>query len=123
MLFAVVLPTQSAGNMSSLFFLLSFVVVNGAVIKLRRKRPNMRRPYEVPFYPAPPVLGIVLNLSLTGVLVWYLVRTDPLALGLTVGWIVLGVVGYLLAEARTDTETPADEVTTTDDEPEVAVED
>ena len=95
MLGSVVLPTQSAGNMSSLFFLLSFVVVNGAVIKLRRERPNMTRPYEMPFYPVPPVLGILLNLLLTGVLVRYLIRTDPLALGLSAGWILLGVVAYV----------------------------
>jgi amino acid transporter len=94
MLVAVVLPTASAGNMSSLFFLLSFVVVNGAVIKLRRERPNMTRPYRVPYYPIPPILGIVLNLVLTVVLVEYLVRTDPLALVLTAGWIGLGVVAY-----------------------------
>jgi APA family basic amino acid/polyamine antiporter len=118
MLVAVVLPTQSAGNMSSLFFLLSFVVVNGAVIKLRRERPDMNRPYEIPFYPVPPVLGILLNLSLTGVLVWYLVRTDPLALGLTAGWIGLGVVGYVVAESRSGSGS-ADDAT----DPEPAAED
>ncbi|MEF8863218.1 MAG: amino acid permease, partial [Haloarculaceae archaeon] len=95
MLGSVVLPTESAGNMSSLFFLLSFVVVNGAVIKLRRERPDMNRPYEMPYYPVPPVLGILLNLLLTGVLVRYLIRTDPLALALSAGWILLGVVAYL----------------------------
>jgi len=100
-----VLPTQSAGNMSSLFFLLSFVVVNGAVIKLRRERPNMRRPYEMPFYPLPPILGIVLNLVLTGVLISFLVRTDPLALILSAGWIVLGVVAYVALDRRGGGET------------------
>ncbi|MDG5776621.1 APC family permease [Haloarculaceae archaeon H-GB2-1] len=95
MLGSVALPTKSAGNMSSLFFLLSFVVVNGAVIKLRRERPDMNRPYEMPFYPAPPVLGIVLNLVLTGVLVEYLWRTDRLALLLSAGWIVAGVLAYV----------------------------
>ncbi|MFB6168583.1 MAG: APC family permease [Haloferacaceae archaeon] len=94
MLGSVVLPTQSAGNMSSLFFLLSFIIVNGAVIKLRRERPNLRRPYEMPYYPIPPILGIVLNLVLTGVLVRYLLRTDQLALLLSASWIVLGVVAY-----------------------------
>ncbi|MFB6210452.1 MAG: APC family permease [Halobacteriales archaeon] len=94
MLGSVVLPTKSAGNMSSLFFLLSFIVVNGAVIKLRRERPNMNRPYQLPYYPIPPILGIVLNLLLTGVLVMFLIRTDPLALGLSLAWIVLGVVVY-----------------------------
>jgi amino acid transporter len=110
MLGSVVLPTQSAGNMSSLFFLLSFVIVNGAVIKLRRERPNMKRPYEMPLYPLPPVLGIVLNLVLTGVLVEYLLRTDQLALVLSAAWIVLGVGAYYglnrLRAAEADTGEP-----------------
>ena len=110
MLGSVVLPTRSAGNMSSLFFLLSFVAVNAAVIKLRRERPRMNRPYEVPFYPFPPLLGIGLNLLLTVVLVVYLVRTDPLALGLSVGWIVAGGAAYLglnrLRRARSVGEEP-----------------
>jgi amino acid transporter len=100
MLGSVVLPTESAGNVSSLFFLLSFIVVNAAVIKLRRERPNMRRPYEMPYYPIPAVLGIALNLLLTGVLVVYLVRTDPLALALSVGWILAGVAAYYALRAR-----------------------
>ncbi|MDZ7689187.1 MAG: APC family permease [Halobacteriales archaeon] len=96
MLSSVVLPTQSAGNMSSLFFLLSFVIVNVAVIRLRRERPDMNRPYEMPYYPAPPIIGIVLNLLLTVVLVEHLMGTDPLALALSVGWIALGAVMYYL---------------------------
>jgi amino acid transporter len=100
MLGSVILPTVSAGNMSSLFFLLSFVVVNGAVIKLRRERPDMSRPYEMPFYPIPPVLGIVLNLVLTVVLIEYLLRTDQLALVLSAAWILLGVGAYFLLERR-----------------------
>ena len=95
MLGSVALPTQSAGNMASLFFLLSFIIVNVAVIRLRRERPNMNRPYEMPFYPAPPVIGVVLNLVLAGVLVEYLIRTDPLALVLSVVWLLLGGVAYL----------------------------
>ena len=100
MFLAVVLPTASASNVSSLFFLLSFVVVNAAVIRLRRERPNMRRPYEMPLYPLPAVLGMVLNLVLTGVLVEYLIRTDPLALVLSASWIGLGLVGYYVTGRR-----------------------
>jgi amino acid transporter len=84
--------------MSSLFFLLSFVVVNVAVIRLRRERPNMNRPYEMPYYPVPALLGVALNLVLAGVLVTYLVRTDPLALALSAAWILLGGVAYLALE-------------------------
>ncbi|PSP81246.1 amino acid transporter [Halobacteriales archaeon QS_4_69_225] len=95
MLGSVTLPTQSAGNMASLFFLLSFIIVNVAVIRLRRERPNMNRPYEMPLYPAPPLIGIVLNLILAGVLVEYLIRTDLLALMLSAAWILLGGIAYL----------------------------
>jgi amino acid transporter len=107
MLGSVALPTQSAGNMSSLFFLLSFIIVNVAVIRLRRERPDMHRPYEMPLYPLPPLIGVALNLVLTVVLIEYLIRTDPLALGLSVGWIVLGGVAYLLLRrirSRTERE-------------------
>src|SRR6056297_599001 len=105
MLGSVALPTQSAGNMSSLFFLLSFIVVNVAVIRLRRQRPNMYRPYEMPFYPIPPLLGIALNVVLAGVLVEYLLRTDPLALALSAAWILLGGAAYVaLNRLHTPTE-------------------
>ncbi|SFF82903.1 cationic amino acid:proton symporter, ABT family (TC 2.A.3.6.1) [Halopelagius inordinatus] len=117
MLGSVALPTKSAGNMSSLFFLLSFVVVNVAAIRLRRERPNMNRPYEMPFYPVPPVVGVVLNLVLTGVLVRYLVRTDPLALGLSVGWILLGGLLYFALEVvRSPEETRTDAEATAEDD-------
>jgi hypothetical protein len=55
----------------------------------------MNRPYEMPFYPVPPLIGIALNLLLTVVLVEYLLRTDPLALALSAAWILLGGVAYL----------------------------
>jgi len=115
MLASVVLPTRSAGNMSSLFFLLSFVVVNASVIKLRRERPDMTRPYELPYYPIPPLLGILLNLLLTGVLVRYLLRTDTLALLLSVGWIVLGVVAYAVYAGLKGDDASESTVTTGDD--------
>lgn len=54
----------------------------------------MNRPYEIPYYPLPPLLGIGLNLVLTLVLVAFLVQTDPMALGLSLGWLGLGAVAY-----------------------------
>ncbi|MFD1585471.1 APC family permease [Halorientalis brevis] len=79
------IPIRQVGNLSSLFFLLSFVVVNASVIRLRRERPNMTRPYEMPFYPVPPVLGIVLNVLLGVFISW-----QTWALGVV--WLGLGVV-------------------------------
>lgn len=118
MLGSVALPTQSAGNMASLFFLLSFIIVNVAVIRLRRERPNMNRPYEMPFYPAPPVIGIILNLLLAGVLVEYLIRTDPLALMLSTAWILLGGAVYVALNRLRDTRDRGSTSTDTEITPE-----
>ena len=111
MLGAVVLPTASASNVSSLFFLVSFIVVNASVIRLRRERPDMNRPYELPYYPVPPLVAIALNLVLAGVLVRHLWRNDPLALLLSVGWLVLGGIAYATLDTR---RTPRDAGTTAD---------
>jgi APA family basic amino acid/polyamine antiporter len=85
----VVVPIQVVGNLASLFSLLGFVVVNLAVIKLRRDRPNMSRPFEIPYYPVPPILGIVLNLLLS-----LFIGGETWALAL--GWLALGAGVYLL---------------------------
>jgi amino acid transporter len=84
-------PVESVGRLSSLFFLLSFVVVNIAVIRLRRKRPNLNRPYEIPYYPIPPILGIVFNIVLS-----LFVDLDIWVLG--IGWVVLGGLVYIVLE-------------------------
>jgi amino acid transporter len=93
----VVVPIQVVGNLASLFSLLGFVVVNLSVIKLRRDRPAMTRPFEVPYYPVTPVLGIVLNLLL-GLFIGG--RTWLLALG----WLALGAGVYLLLSRRETTQ-------------------
>lgn len=84
-------PIELVGNLSSLFSLLGFVIVNGAVMQLRRKRPSMKRPFEIPFYPVPPILGIVCNLVLGFFIDW---RTWGVALA----WLVLGAIAYVALE-------------------------
>jgi len=83
----VVAPISLVGNLASLFSLLGFVVVNLAVIKLRRDQPSLNRPFEIPFYPAPPVLGCVFNLLLAAFI-------SPLTWGVAIGWLLFGAVIY-----------------------------
>jgi amino acid transporter len=97
----VLLPIEQVGRVSSLFFLVSFVVVNWSVIRLRNRRPNMTRPFEMPFYPAIPLLAIALNL----VLAYFLLRDDPYTLVLGLGWIAIGGIVYAALEwHRSSTE-------------------
>ncbi|WP_435344312.1 APC family permease [Haloarchaeobius sp. HRN-SO-5] len=98
----VVVPIRTVGNLASLFTLLGFVVVNLAVIRLRRQQPDLRRPFEIPYYPVPPVLGIVLNLLL-GLFI------DPFTWVLAVGWLAVGAGVYVLLWQQGYQPSPAEE--------------
>lgn len=41
--------------------LVSYIMMNLSLIILRKKEPNLERPYKVPFYPAVPIVCIVLS--------------------------------------------------------------
>ena len=41
-----------------------FILVNAAVIALRRSEPDLRRPFRVPFHPGPEIVAIVVNAAL-----------------------------------------------------------
>ncbi|MDO8834881.1 MAG: amino acid permease [Vicinamibacterales bacterium] len=87
-LFAGLLRIDVVGEMTSIGTLFAFVVVCAAVIMLRIKRPDARRPFRVPFGFLFPVAGVVsclyLMLSLS-VVTWvrFLVWLD---LGMAVYW-------------------------------------
>ena len=98
----VVVPIRVVGNLASLFSLLGVIIVNIALIRLRSQQPDLQRPFEVPFYPLPPILGIVCNFLL-GLFI------DPFTWALAIAWLAFGGVVYLVWSRRR--ETPRDEVT------------
>jgi len=62
------------GAMVSIGTLLAFVIVCGAVIILRKRRPDLPRPFKTPMVPLVPILGIVVSLGLMASLnrvTWY----------------------------------------------------
>jgi amino acid transporter/nucleotide-binding universal stress UspA family protein len=87
---AVTLPIEAVGSAASLIFLLTFALVNLAVIVLRRKAPEIPRKYRVPFYPVTPILGIGLNVFLAV----YQFKFQPIAWYVTAGWILFGLLIY-----------------------------
>jgi len=92
---------QVVGEMTSIGTLFAFVVVCAAVLVLRVKRPEAKRPFRVPFGPIFPVLGILscfyLMLSLP-VLTWirFLVWLN---LGMVIYWFY-GRIHSPLRDAR-----------------------
>jgi basic amino acid/polyamine antiporter, APA family len=86
-LFAAFLPESVAGDLTSVGTLFAFVLVCIGVIILRKKDPNLVRPFKTPLVPLVPILGIIvcaaMIVSLPG-------ETQLSALG----WMAIGLVIY-----------------------------
>jgi len=87
---AVALPIEAVASAADIMFLLLFIQVLVAVIKLRKKRPDLDRGFRVPWVPAVPVIGIALQLFLAG----YLFLYSPKAWVSAAVWIGLGLAVY-----------------------------
>lgn len=85
--------------------LLWYAMAMVCLIVLRRKEPNMPRPYRVPGYPWTPMAVIVMSLFAAGVYGWL---QAPIVLWLTAGMYALGFVYFLLV-ARNRLEKAAPE--------------
>lgn len=74
---------------TDLGFIVGFIFVNLSLIKLRRDKPNLHRPFKVPFYPLTPILGIITSLFLL-----FFLETGTLLIGM--GLLVFGLITYYL---------------------------
>jgi len=58
-LFAGFVPGTVAGDLTSIGTLFAFVLVCAGVMILRKKDPNLHRPFKTPLVPLVPILGII----------------------------------------------------------------
>ena len=70
-------------------FIIGFVFVNLSLMRLRRTRPNLHRPFKIPLYPLTPVLGIASSLLL-------IVFLDPVTLLMGLSFFVFGLIVYYI---------------------------
>jgi len=89
-LMAVSLPIEDVASAADIMFLLLFLQVNIAMIRLRKKRPELDRGFFVPLYPLLSVLGILMLLFLA----IYMFNYSPIAWVVTIIWIVSGIGVY-----------------------------
>lgn len=87
---AVLLPIEVVGSGASLMFLLTFSLVNLSVIALRRKRPDIKRGFKIPFYPVPPILGVFCCLFLA----LFQYKFKPLTWYISLIWVFVGLLIY-----------------------------
>jgi APA family basic amino acid/polyamine antiporter len=85
--FASLIPLASLGEMTSIGTLLAFIIVSAGVWLLRKRSPELARPFRAPWMPLTPILGIgfaLLMMASLPLLTW---------LRLII-WLVVGMVIY-----------------------------
>jgi amino acid transporter/nucleotide-binding universal stress UspA family protein len=90
MFVAVMLPVADVASGASITFLLLFLMVNIALIRMRKTRPDLERPFRVPFVPWLPYLSIIIML----VLAVELFQLSPVAWITTILWLIVGLLVY-----------------------------
>jgi len=93
---AVFLPLTTIGIASSLLFLLTFAMVNVALLMYRSRSTVSSTQFLVPLYPVTPILGIV---TCAGLGIYQLVH-ETVAAVLAVGWVLAGLGIYLVFFSR-----------------------
>jgi amino acid transporter/nucleotide-binding universal stress UspA family protein len=92
LLMALALPLKQVASATSVMFLILFMFVNLALINLRRHRPEVKRGFSVPLVPWVPLLAVAAN----GIIAVFLFSRFPTAIPIIGGYILLGLVVYLL---------------------------
>ncbi|HLA28180.1 MAG TPA: amino acid permease [Syntrophales bacterium] len=87
---AVSLPIEDVASAADIMFLLLFLQVNIAMIRLRKKRPDLDRGFWVPLFPVLSITGILLLLFLA----LYMFNYSLVAWIITVLWICSGLAVY-----------------------------
>jgi APA family basic amino acid/polyamine antiporter len=62
--FASTIPLDALGEMTSIGTLLAFIIVCAGVLVLRKRSPELARPFRAPFMPVTAILGILISLGL-----------------------------------------------------------
>jgi len=92
----VAIPIEDVATAADVMFLLLFIQVNVAVMKIRSAfGDRLKYGYRLPLYPWVPIIGVVLQAFLA----IYLFRFSPKAWFLAIGWIGVGI-GVFFVYAR-----------------------
>ncbi len=84
-----VLPISELGHLVSIGTLLAFVIVSAGVWLLRRRNPELPRPFKTPWVPFVPIMGILVSLYL-------MISLPPVTWLRLLVWLVVGLIIYFL---------------------------
>ena len=80
-------PIGTLGEMVSIGTLLAFVIVSAGVWIMRKRRPDLHRPFKTPWVPFVPIMGMVVSFGL-------MVGLNPLTWVRLLVWLAIGMVIY-----------------------------
>jgi APA family basic amino acid/polyamine antiporter len=86
-LFALFIPGDIVGDMTSIGTLFAFILVCAGVIIMRKKEPELKREFRAPLVPFVPILGIIVCLAM----IYGLGYANWLRL---LAWLAIGFVIY-----------------------------
>jgi amino acid transporter len=87
---AISLPVEDVASAADVMFLLLFLQVNIAMIRLRKKRPDLCRGFIAPLYPWLSIIGIMMLLFLA----IYMFNYSIIAWVITAAWVAAGLCVY-----------------------------
>lgn len=99
-LMAVSLPIEDVASAADIMFLLLFLQVNLAMIRLRKKRQDLDRGFKVPLFPYLSIAGILFLLFLA----IYMFKYSILAWIVTLIWSSMGLLVYRFYASRREIE-------------------
>ncbi len=97
---AVSIPIEDVASSADIMFLLLFLQVNLAMIRLRKKRKDLDRGFKVPLFPYLSIAGIILLLFLA----IYMFKYSILAWIVTLVWSGLGLLMYRFYASKREIE-------------------
>jgi len=91
-------PVAVLGQLVSIGTLFAFVVVAIGVLFLRRRRPDLERPFRTPWVPFLPVLSVVVSTLLMLSLPW--ATWERLLIWMALGLAIYAAYGYRHSKLR-----------------------
>jgi basic amino acid/polyamine antiporter, APA family len=89
MCLAAFLPISTLGELTSIGTLFAFTVVCAGVWILRRRQPELHRPFRTPWVPFVPIMGMLISLLM-------MVSLHGLTWGVFLIWLTLGLCIYFI---------------------------
>jgi APA family basic amino acid/polyamine antiporter len=86
-------PIGSLGQMVSIGTLFAFVIVCAGVLVMRKKRPDIPRPFKTPLVPFVPIMGIIISVAL-------MLGLNRHTWERLVIWLVIGLIIYFTYSVR-----------------------